>query len=1196
VSFRRFAVVFGQELSHTLKRPLFWFLIGLLALVVWGMSTGSLTISSGDASVGGKKAWVTSEFNFAFTLTFLIGLLYSFFVSIASGMAVIADDEAKIREILGSTPVRASEYVWGKFLAIFTGFVTALAIHLLLAIFFNHILPNPAAAEIRGPLQLSSYLRPAVTFGLPGLLFYLGCAFYLGERFRRPVSVFLFPTFVLLLCAFFFWSWTPTWLDPRLNRLLMWLDPSGVRWLSETWLKQDRGAQFYNTTRIGFDLPFVLSRLVFLALGLAGVFLAQRHLSAKVDATTAHRQERRWGRRAAPVIATSNLPHPALAMRARAVGLWSSLRAVAGVELSGLLVSPGIYLFGVLILVQAIGASLFALGAFQTELLLTPGLAAVRTMNTLSLLLCFLLLFYTVESIERERRSTLASLTFAAPTPTFSLLFGKVLANSAIGAVMIFTTFLGCAIAMLIQGTVPLDPMPFVIVWGFLLLPTVFAWSAFVLAIQSAVGQRFVTYGLALSALAATGYFQATQQMSWLGNWWLWNALQWSDMGPFQLDRRALLLNRVMVLSLGVFLIYLAARIFRRRQPDPIGTAARLRPGSLLRSVLRALPIALVPLVSGAMLWNAIIHGPQGKAREKKEREYWKQNLATWKDAPQPSVTAAELDVRLEPSRSWLRSRGTYELANDRESPLRQFALTGGAHWRKLKWTLEGKPYKPENRTGLYVFTPPIPMSVGSRLHVGFDFEGQFPDGISKNGGGRQEFILPAGVVLTGFSSSFAPQMGFQEEIGVKKGENDYEPKVYAPDFYFGKTDAGFGLSRGVTTHITLTAPANYTLNSVGTLVSDRVAGGLRTSVWVSDHPVRLFNVVAGHWKVRRGHGTALYYYPGHSYNVAEMSRTLDAARRYYSEWFYPFPWRELKLSEFPALAGYAQGFPTNISFSEAIGFLTKSDVKTDAVFLVTAHESAHQWWGNILTPGKGPGADILSEGMAHFSTALLFEQVKGARARMEFLKRIEESYGDRRRKDAERPLVLIDGSHDGDETVTYDKGGWVFWMMLQQMGRERALAGLKSFIATWKDGPDFPVLQDFTAAMRPFAPDPAAFDAFVKQWFHQVVLPEYQLSDGHLAALAGGPGGGRSRATFRIKNAGSGRMPVEVAAERGERFGKDNRPNPKFQEARATVVLGPGEERTLSIDCSFQPERVTVDPEVRVLQLRRKAAVLKLS
>jgi ABC-2 type transport system permease protein len=361
--------------------------------------------------------------------------------------------------------------------------------------------------------------------------------------------------------------------------------------------------------------------------------------------------------------------------------------------------------------------------------------------------------------------------------------------------------------------------------------------------------------------------------------------------------------------------------------------------------------------------------------------------------------------------------------------------------------------------------------------------------------------------------------------------------------------------------------------------------------VWQSDHPVRLFNIVAGRWRVKRGHGTAIYYSPKHPYNVEAMSAAFDAARRWYSEWFFPYPWQELKLSEFPALASYAQGFPTNISFSEGIGFLTRPELKTDTVFLVTAHESAHQWWGNILTPGKGPGGNILSEGMAHFSTLLLMDQVKGPAARIEFAKRIEERYGNNRHVDAEHPMVETDGSRQGDTTVLYDKGGWVFWMLLNQMGRDRALAGIRHFIVEREASPDHPVLQDFVATLRPFAADPAAYDAFTRQWFFQVVVPEYQLS----AARRTPRPGGAWQVNVRVKNAGTGRMPVEIAATRGDRFDAAGKPRADYRDARSTVTLGAGEEREVALACPFAPERVVVDPDAKVLQLRRKAAVVKL-
>lgn len=1190
MSLRRLRTIYTHELAYTLKRPLFWFLVVFLFLASWGLSTGGLRISSGDASVGGTKAWLTSEFSVAFSLIFLIALLYSFFGSIAAGMTIVSDDDAKISDVLLSTPLKPGEYVWGKFLAVLTGFLAALALHLVFAMLFNHLMPNAEADEIRGPFALANYLRPALCFALPALIFYLGVAFYLGERFRRPITVFLFPIGILVVCGFFLWNWAPSWLDPRINRALMLIEPAGFRWLNETWLKLDRGAEFYNTTRIGLDAPFVVSRLVFAGLGLLAVYAAQRHFAVHLRGRTGRQRRKRAA--AEPAAATIKQQSLAsLAMQARPPGLLSGLRTVWGVEARNLFASPGIYLFGTLILMQAVGSSLFALGAFQTLLLLTPGLAAVRAMNTLSILLCLLMMFYTAESLERER-TTLAPLCWPSPVPTAALLFGKALANSLVGVVMAFATYLGCAIAMLVGGKVAPDPLPFLLVWGLLLVPTLIVWTTFVTAVHALFGRRLVTYGVCLGALALTFYIQFVEaSMSWAGNWWIWDALQWSDMGLFELDRQALVLNRLMVLGLAVFFVAVAVEAYDRRQADAIGLARRLQPAVLNRRLLRLAGFAVVPGVFLVLLVLGVRGGFQGADLEKKARDYWKQNLGTWKDAPQPALTRATLDVVLQPERRYLKSRGTFELVNDRAEPLSRFALTGGYHWENVRWTLNGRDYKPEDRSGLYVFSPKPPLAPDAKVRVGFSFDGRFPRGFTKNGGGTGQFILPSGVVLTNFEPSFAPVIGYIETVGVKAGENNYEPRVYTEDFYRGRTDAAYGLNRPVTTRITVTAPAAYTVNSVGSKVSEKDnPDGTRTVVWASDHPVRFFNLVAGRWAVRRGKGTAIYYHPAHTYNIDEMIEALDGAREHYSEWFGPYPWQELKLSEFPALAFYAQGFPTNITFSEGIGFLTESDPRTDAAFLVTAHESAHQWWANILTPGKGPGAVILAEGMSHFSTVLLMDRVKGPHSRMEFLKRIEERYGDERRADAERPLVLVDGSRDGDNTAIYDKGGWAFWMLLQHMGRERALAGLRRFIADWQGGPDFPVVQDFLASMRPFAPDPAAYDAFTRQWFREVVVPEYRLSEAGKRRQDG-----RFRVTVKVKNAGTGRMPVVIAAVKGERFDEDGKAKAGYRDARATVVLGPGEAKRVTLDCAFEPDRVVADPDVLVLQLRRKAAVVGL-
>ncbi len=1218
----RFGLIYRNDLARTLARPIFWVFLLILLLTAWGLSSGNMTISSGNSAVGGTKAWITSEFANAKMFSMTIFLFYSFFAVILMGMAVMQDDEMKVGEIIHATPLTPREYIGGKFTAIMTALLVAMGAHILFTILFNHVVPNPKAVEIRGPLRLVNYLRPALLFGLPPLFFVSGTGYAIGERTRKPILVFVLPVAAILVSGFFLWSWTPSWLDPRINRVLMWVDPAGVRWLSETWLKVDQGVEFYNRSPISFDAAFLASRVAFLAIGLLSVVACERHFARNLRGVKVSRRgtEGPVGTQAPPETA---LPVEGgsivrLAARLNPPGFLRATREVLAFELREIRSSPGLYLFVPMILLQTLGTSLTAIGAFDTPVLVTPGTFAVRSMNTVTLLVCLLSLFYTVESMRRERNTGLSSIYFATPARTASIFAGKEIANCVVGLVVVLATMLGGVIAILIQHRVGLDLRPMFVVWGLCLLPTFIVWTAFVTLVFSITVNRYTTYAVGLGALVLTGYLQAIGKMSWVGNWNLWNVLEWSDMGTFELGRSALVVNRLLALSLAVLFTVAAVRFFPRNDRDATRTLQRLAPGAIWRTVVRFLPFAIAPVVLVIALWVMVDHGFQGSAEKKRLKDYWRQNLATWKDAPAPALTHVDVDLDLDPQHRSFRTSGEYDFVNRTEGALAQIPLTGGTHWKDVAWTMNGTETRPEDRNRLYVFTPAAPLQPGDSVRIGFRFHGTYPQGATKNGGGTQEFILPSGVVLTSFRPSFVPVVGYLEDIGVDK-ENRYEPRVFPDDYYKGVTKPALGTGLPFTTRIRITAPEGYTLNSVGVKTVDSVRAGMRTVVWKSDEPVRFFNVVAGKWDVKASSGAALYYHPSHTYNVDEIAEALAEARRWYSEWFYPYPWRDLKISEFPALAFYAEGFPTDISFSEGIGFLTKSDPRTNLAFMVAAHETAHQWWGNLLTPGKGPGGDILAEGMAHFSTILLMNQVKGEQARIEFCKRIEERYGDNRQVDSERPLVKIDGTRTGDQTVTYDKGGWVFWMLLNRIGRDADLAGLHEFVRRWKDGPDYPLLEDFVETMRPFAPDTASYDAFVKEWFFSVVVPEYRLSGAKRAAagtpeaaellrLEASPGavadsarrdGSATRdsgwiAKVHVKNAGTGRMPVEISATKGERFDKNGLPAPDYRDASETVTLGSGEETDVLIRCPFEPERITVDPDARVLQLRRKYAIAR--
>ena len=861
---------------------------------------------------------------------------------------------------------------------------------------------------------------------------------------------------------------------------------------------------------------------------------------------------------------------------------------------------PWLYLFVPLIVWQSVSASLFALGPFDAPLLVTSGAMAARQFNTLSLLVCVLLLFYTVESLMKERTQRLAEIYRATPVGTGAMLLGKTVGNVVVAGVILGAALVASWAIItgrhLLGNPVGFDLWPFAAAWGGVMVPTFVFWTALVTAAFALFRNRYAVYGLGLAIVIYTVYrmtlagFQVEgAALSWVTNWLAWNSMAtWSDMGAFALHGGALALNRLLYLSLVPLLLVLAAMWFGRQEFDATRILHRLRPRALLRSGLRLLPFAVPPTILASVLFFGGRAGYEGPDAKEADKDYWRRNVATWTDFRMPSVSHVELDVDLEPRERSASVSGAYTFFNHRDDPYPLLPITAWL-WDPIEWTLDGEPYEPDDRSGLFVFTPEEPLAPGDSLTVGFRYDLEEPHGMSTRVGGRGQFILDSGIVLAGFT----PAPGYIRSRGVD-GENRYDAREYPDDFYEGETEPIVGSGgKPFITKIRITVPEGYTANSVGRLVSDEVRDGRRTVVWESDHPVRLFNIVAGRYAVEEGRGTAIYYHPEHDYNIEEMSAALDAAREHYSEWFHPFPWELLKLSEFPAYATYAQGFPTNITFSEGIGFLTKSDPRSHAAFTVVAHEAAHQWWGNILTPGRGPGGNILSEGMAHYATILLHQEVNGDRHRIEFTKRIEDSYGDARFVNSERPLVQTDGSRRGDGTVTYDKGGWVMWMLQQEMGRENLLAGLRAFIGAYQSGSDFPVIQDMLAVLREFAPDPEAFDAFTAQWFFDVVVPEYRLSgitkerDGRGWIVRG-----------TVENAGTARMTVDVAATANERWsdagdaGSRTVVSPSYRDTRTSVVLDAGGSAEFELAAEFNPERVLVDPDVLVLQLRREAAV----
>lgn len=1197
MSLARTFEVFRQEFSHNLRRPLFWVQALLLGFMVYMMSTGRAQMSSGDARVGGHKAWLTSEFAITQTIIMLISIIYVFFVSVAAGMSVIRDDEQKVGELLHSTPLRPAEYVWGKFLAVLASFTGLLVLQVGYAMLCNHVLPHGTNADYIGPFSAWNYLRPLLVFGLPTLVLFTGVCFAIGGLSRLPMLVFAFPIAVLLVDGFFLWEWSPSWLPLAANRVLQFADPTGLRWLKETWLQVDRGVEFYNHSRIGLDALVVTQRVLAFAVGLASVAFFERRFAAQLRGARVSERTRQAAL-AAP--AAADLARPAvpsaplatLGMRSRTPGALATVVEVLRTELYQLVRAPGLYLFVPLILIQTLFNE-YGVGAFDTPLLNTAGSLATGMMNTLTLLVCMVILFYTTESLQRERGSGFGSIYYATPIRTAAILAGKALANAVLGLAIVLACFLCCLIMLAVQGRSPVDPLPFVLVWGLLLVPTFLVWTAFTSATYAATSNRYATYAIGLAAMVVSGWFQLRGKMNWVTNWDLWSATRWTDIATFQYDGLPLVLNRVMVTGLAVFFTALTVRLFARRERDATGTLLRLRPRALVGTLGSLSPFLLVPVLSGSVLGVQVLDGHEGPAARKATLDYWRKNIQTWKDAPVPVPAGADLDVRFDPGRHAFTMRGAYVLKNVTEQPIARFPVTVNPRWKKLAWTVGARPCSTESRAGLVIVTPDRPLQPGDTLRLGFAYDGRHPDGISKNGGYGMEFIMPSSIQLTSFGGpTFLPQIGFFPDDAVEEDKNASDPREWPEDWWKGRKRAMLpAATLWYDVHLRVDVPADLMVNATGEKVAETVKGGRRVSEWRTGHPVRIFNLVAGRWVERSRDGVSVYYDPRHPYNVDEMLDALAGARRWYGEWFAPYPWKTLRLSEFAGWPTYAQAPAGNITFSENIGFLTRSRPEANAAFWIAAHEAAHMWWPNMAMVADGPGANVLSEGMAHFSTLLLTGQVRGERQRQAFARQMEDRYGNLRRADSERPLVKLDGRLPGDNRIWYDKGGWALWMLHRFMGPERGMAAIREYMETYRDAKNPAALEDYLAIQRKHAADTTTFDAFAKQWFFEVVVPHYLIEDARLDRDGKG-----WRTTATVRNVGTGTMTFDVAAAMGERWPDPKKNQKPWLDSRAPMTLGPGGRATVTLHSDFRPEKLVLDPDVTVLMLERQKAEVRLA
>jgi aminopeptidase N len=263
-----------------------------------------------------------------------------------------------------------------------------------------------------------------------------------------------------------------------------------------------------------------------------------------------------------------------------------------------------------------------------------------------------------------------------------------------------------------------------------------------------------------------------------------------------------------------------------------------------------------------------------------------------------------------------------------------------------------------------------------------------------------------------------------------------------------------------VTSETIVGTDPRHTAVAVGTLVREWTENGRRYFHYRADQPTRFgLAVLSAAYAVRRdtarGVALAVYYHPTHDVNVDRMLRSMRASLAYYGEQFGPYQSGELRVVEFPLYAPGARAHPHTIAFSEGSAFLTRNDSGgVDRTFFVVAHETAHQWWGGQVIPASAPGAGMVSETLAQYSSMMVLETSYGEAMARDFYDYVMKAYLSGRSVYTNREVPLLDVVDQS--YVYYMKGAVAMYTMRKWLGADVVNGALRRF-RDEHTGPDAP-------------------------------------------------------------------------------------------------------------------------------------------
>jgi len=719
------------EIQLQTRQVGFWITAGIMLLV--GVMMMSFDFAS--ASAVGEKIKANGALPIAVTIANMSPFVI-FFAAVFTVTGAMRDDVHKSLEIIHSTPVRTPPMIWARLTGVLLT-VFACLCALVIGMFVGQFMPWTDKETI-GAINIIYFLQPLVVFGLISCLFV--SAFYLltAGITRNRTIVYVSAIAMLVISSI------PGLLNEsdKLKDLAALLDPFGTIGLAndtEFWPANEQ-----NSRLVPLSGKFLVNRLVWLAVSIAGLILAQRYFKRGIVKRRIKTGKQLTDTHLSPddiklVQVTPASPTGAKLSRFMTRFKYEYLTTVKSIP------------FVILLLIAIVNFSFIFVIRNQLSdqpVLLTGGQAFFVVQAGFTLFLILMMVFFGGDVIWRERTAKITELIDSTAVQNWTLLSTKWLATIA----MIFTVIaLACISALIAQATIGVGDLdiPVMLKRGFLEIGLMMSfWVTLVMFVQNFAPNRI--FGMILGGLILFGILFGISLLPFyhpLMGFGMVNPGAYSDMNAYRTSGLLTMTYRSIYWA-GLVGIFAVTSMWLWRRGTDVRLGKRLK-GVRGQMGKGSLALGIVSVIAffgmgGHIFYKTNIENEfyTDKKAETRLVEIEK-NFKEVSNRALPKIQSVNVDVQIYAEKQQAEFKGQYRIKNttgapvtelwltmpsSKESALRKIDLKGAMRDKDTKLAKLAK--KLEMRSDLYVFNPPLAPGAETTLDFDVFFDSpKFMDG-----------------------------------------------------------------------------------------------------------------------------------------------------------------------------------------------------------------------------------------------------------------------------------------------------------------------------------------------------------------------------------------------------------------------------------------------------------------------------------